>query len=316
VSGTPVVRPKGQIKPGDAPEPFYAACRALDYELELGIVIGMRSELGRPVPVGSAAESVFGFCLLNDWSARDIQAWEYQPLGPFLGKNFSTTISPWIVTSEALAPYRTHAYKRPEGDPAPLPYLTDAADQAHGGIAIELSAHIRTAKIREQGIAAFRLSRSPFESLYWTPAQMIAHHTGNGCNLRSAISSAPALCPARTGAAGAACWNCRRAGASRSNCRAAKSAASSRTATRSLSAATARARALPASASASAAAWCCRRISGARSALTSPRLRGEVGSHRRCEPGEGDSQRVRMCGESPSPDLALLGRPLPASGER
>ena len=183
VSGTPVVRPKGQIKPADAPAPIYAPCRALDYELELGIVIGMRSELGTPVPVGGATESVFGFCLLNDWSARDIQAWEYQPLGPFLGKNFSTTISPWIVTSEALAPYRTRAYRRPEDDPAPLPYLTDAADQEHGGIAIELSAHILTAKMREQGLAPFRLSHSPFETLYWTVAQMIAHHTCNGCNL-------------------------------------------------------------------------------------------------------------------------------------
>jgi fumarylacetoacetase len=183
VSGTPVVRPKGQIKPGDAPAPVYAPCRALDYELELGVVVGKRSELGTPVPVGSAAESVFGYCLLNDWSARDIQAWEYQPLGPFLGKNFSTTISPWIVTAEALAPYCTRAFSRPEGDPAPLPYLTDATDQAHGGIAIELSAYILTEKMREQGLAPFRLTHTPFETLYWTVAQMIAHHTCNGCNL-------------------------------------------------------------------------------------------------------------------------------------
>jgi fumarylacetoacetase len=183
VSGTPFARPKGQIKPADAPAPTYGPCRALDYELELGIVIGMRSELGTPVPVGKAAESVFGYCLLNDWSARDIQAWEYQPLGPFLGKNFCTTVSPWIVTAEALAPYRAPAYRRPEGDPAPLPYLTDANDQAHGAIAIELSAYILTAKMREQGMEPFRLSASPFEMLYWTVAQMIAHHTGNGCNL-------------------------------------------------------------------------------------------------------------------------------------
>jgi fumarylacetoacetase len=183
VSGTPVVRPKGQIKSPDAPTPVYAPSRALDYELELGIVIGMRSELGTPVAVGSAAESVFGFCLLNDWSARDVQAWEYQPLGPFLGKNFCTTISPWIVTAEALAPYRTRAFQRPEGDPAPLPYLDDSADQEHGGIAIEMSAHILTPKMREQGLAPFRLSRSPFATIYWTVAQMIAHHTCNGCNL-------------------------------------------------------------------------------------------------------------------------------------
>ena len=183
VSGAPVVRPKGQIKPADAPAPVYAACRALDYELELGVVIGTPSELGTPIPVGSAAESVFGYCLLNDWSARDIQAWEYQPLGPFLGKNFTTTISPWIVTSEALAPFHTHAFRRPEGDPAPLPYLTDAADQQQGGIAIELSAYILTPQMREQGLAPFQLSQSPFATLYWTVAQMIAHHTCNGCNL-------------------------------------------------------------------------------------------------------------------------------------
>ena len=201
VSGTPVVRPKGQIKPGDAPEPVYAACRALDYELELGVVIGTRSELGTPVPIGRAGEAVFGFCLLNDWSARDIQAWEYQPLGPFLGKNFCTTISPWIVTAEALAPYRTHAFRRPAGDPAPLPYLADAEDQERGGLAIEMSAYILTARMREQGLAPFRLSRSPFETLYWTVAQMIAHHTCNGCNLEvgDLIGSGTVSGPERSG---------------------------------------------------------------------------------------------------------------------
>jgi fumarylacetoacetase len=201
VSGTPVVRPKGQIKPGDAPAPVYAACRALDYELELGMAIGMRSELGTPVPVGRAAESIFGFCLLNDWSARDIQAWEYQPLGPFLGKNFSTTISPWLVTAEALAPYRTQAYRRPEGDPAPLAYLTDPQDQAQGGIAIELSAHILTPKMREQGLAPFRLCHSPFATIYWTVAQMIAHHTCNGCNLEigDLVGSGTVSGPERSG---------------------------------------------------------------------------------------------------------------------
>jgi len=183
VSGTPVVRPKGQIKPGDAPAPIYAPCRALDFELELGAVVGMRSELGTAIPIANAGESIFGFCLLNDWSARDIQAWEYQPLGPFLGKNFCTTISPWIVTAEALAPFRTKAYQRPEGDPQPLPYLTDVADQAQGGIIIEMSAYILSPKMREQGMAPFRLAHSPFATLYWTVAQMIAHHTCNGCNL-------------------------------------------------------------------------------------------------------------------------------------
>lgn len=183
VSGTPVVRPKGQVKPADAPAPFYAACRALDYELELGFFIGVPSELGVPVPVAEAADSVFGFCLLNDWSARDIQAFEYQPLGPFLGKNFATTISPWIVTAEALAPYRTRAYVRPEGDPPPLPHLAAPSDQANGGLDVDLEAYFLTAKMREQGMAPFRLSGSSVATLYWTIAQMIAHQTSNGCNL-------------------------------------------------------------------------------------------------------------------------------------
>jgi fumarylacetoacetase len=183
VSGVPVVRPKGQLKPESAPAPTYAACRALDFEMELGIFVGVRSELGVPVPIASAGNSIFGFCLLNDWSARDIQGWEYVPLGPFLGKNFHTTISPWVVTAEALAPFRTHAFKRPDGDPAPLPYLTDAGDQERGGLSIELSAYFLTAKMREQGLPPHRISHSPFATLYWTVAQMIAHHTGNGCNL-------------------------------------------------------------------------------------------------------------------------------------
>jgi fumarylacetoacetase len=183
VSGVPVVRPKGQLKPEAAAAPTYAVCRALDFEMELGVFIGVPSELGTPVPVGHAADSIFGFCLLNDWSARDIQAWEYVPLGPFLGKNFQTTISPWIVTAEALAPYRTAAFRRPEGDPAPLPYLMDAGDQQGGGLDIELSAYFLTAKMREQHLPPHRISHSPFATLYWTVAQMIAHHTGNGCNL-------------------------------------------------------------------------------------------------------------------------------------
>jgi fumarylacetoacetase len=183
VSGTPVVRPKGQLKPADAPAPTYAASRALDYELELGIVIGMKSELGEPVPVAHAGNLVFGFCLLNDWSARDIQAWEYMPLGPFLAKNFATTISPWIVTAEALAPYRTRAYPRPEGDPPPLPHLLDPADQAEGGLGVTLEAYLLTAGMRAQRLEPFRLSQSSAATLYWTVAQMVAHHTSNGCDL-------------------------------------------------------------------------------------------------------------------------------------
>ena len=154
VSGTPVVRPKGQIKPGDTEAPFYAACRALDYELELGIFIGVPSELGEPVPIAQAGEHVFGYCLLNDWSARDIQAWEYLPLGPFLAKNFATTISPWIVTAEALAPYRARAFARPDGDPAPLPHLNDATDQQQGGLGVTLEAYLLSAQDARAGPAA------------------------------------------------------------------------------------------------------------------------------------------------------------------
>ena len=138
VSGTPVKRPQGQRKGANEDAPSYGPSRNLDFELELGTFIGMGTELGTMVPVGKAAEHVFGYCLLNDWSARDIQAWEYQPLGPFLGKNFGTTVSPWVVTAEALAPFRTAAYARPEGDPAPLPHLADADDQANGGLDITL----------------------------------------------------------------------------------------------------------------------------------------------------------------------------------
>ncbi len=126
---------------------------------------------------------MFGYCLLNDWSARDIQAWEYQPLGPFLGKNFGTTISPWVVTAEALAPFRTAAYARPEGDPAPLPYLDDAEDRASGGLGITLEAYFLTEAMRRDGIAPHRITQTSFALMYWTIAQMVAHHTCNGCNL-------------------------------------------------------------------------------------------------------------------------------------
>jgi fumarylacetoacetase len=161
----------------------YRASRGLDYELELGFYIGMPSGLGEPVPIGRAGEHIFGFCLLNDWSARDIQAWEYQPLGPFLGKSFGTTVSPWVVTREALAPYRTTAFARPAGDPAPLPYLADADDQASGGLDITLEVSLATAKMRSAGDQPFRLSTGSFATIYWTVAQMVAHHASNGCNL-------------------------------------------------------------------------------------------------------------------------------------
>jgi fumarylacetoacetase len=186
VSDTPVARPFGQTKPSPNDAPIYGPTRRLDYELELGFFIACGNGRGRPIPIGEAADQVFGLCLLNDWSARDIQAWEYQPLGPFLAKSFATTISPWVITAEALAPFRTAAYQRAEGDPAPLDYLNDAHDQQTGGFDITLEVSIESAQMREKGLPAFRLSRGNFRDMYWTVAQMIAHHTGNGCNLRSA----------------------------------------------------------------------------------------------------------------------------------
>jgi fumarylacetoacetase len=184
VSGAPVRRPHGQAKGPDEPAPVYRASRALDYELELGFYIGVSTALGEPVPIDEACEHIFGFCLLNDWSARDIQAWEAQPLGPFLGKSFTTSVSPWVVTAEALAPYRIAAFARPAGDPAPLPYLLDAGDQAHGGLDIALDVFLTTAKSRAADAAPFRLSTGSFATIYWTVAQMVAHHASNGCNLQ------------------------------------------------------------------------------------------------------------------------------------
>jgi fumarylacetoacetase len=184
VSGTPVVRPRGQSKPSDAPAPSFGPAKRLDYEVELGFVVGPGNALGRPVPVKRALAHVFGVVLLNDWSARDIQAWEYQPLGPFLAKSFASTVSPWIVTLEALAPFRCTAHVRAEGDPRPLEYLLDPADQREGGYAIELEMYLRSARMRAQKMPPHRLSRGSFTDSYWTPAQMIAHQTSNGCNLK------------------------------------------------------------------------------------------------------------------------------------
>jgi len=185
VSGTAVKRPCGQRKPPNEAAPSYGPSRNLDFELELGIYIGTPTELGSTVPIGKASDYIFGFCLLNDWSARDVQGWEAQPLGPFLGKNFGTTVSPWIVTAEALAPFRTTAFARPEGDPAPLPYLDDAEDRAHGGLDITLEASIASEAMRRAGAAPFRLALTSSANLYWTVAQMIAHHACNGCNLET-----------------------------------------------------------------------------------------------------------------------------------
>jgi len=183
ISGTAVKRPQGQRKGPNDDAPTYGPSRNLDFELELGAFIGTGSELGTPVPIGSAGDHVFGYCLLNDWSARDVQAWEYQPLGPFLGKNFGTTISPWVVAAEALAPFRTAAYARPEGDPAPLPHLDDAQDRATGGLGITLEAYFLTEAMRRNGTAPHRITQTSFALIYWTIAQMVAHHTSNGCNL-------------------------------------------------------------------------------------------------------------------------------------
>jgi fumarylacetoacetase len=180
VSGSEVARPRGQVKAPDAAAPEFAPSKRLDYEAELGFVIGSGNRLGRPIPVGDALDHVFGVLLLNDWSARDVQGWEYQPLGPFLAKSFATTISPWIVTREALEPFRCPAFPRAEGDPKPLPYLWDEADQREGGFSIEVEMHLRTEKMT----APVRLSRASFRDSYWTPAQLVAHHTSNGCNLR------------------------------------------------------------------------------------------------------------------------------------
>ena len=183
-SGQPIVRPSGQRKPADAQMPIFGPSARLDYELELGIWIGEGNALGQPIPIAEASSHIVGLCLLNDWSARDLQAWEYQPLGPFLSKSFHTTISPWVVTSEALAPFRIAQPPRPEGDPKPLPYLWDAADQADGAYAIELEAYLATARMRQEGRAPHRLSRGPVRNMYWTMAQIVTHHASNGCNLR------------------------------------------------------------------------------------------------------------------------------------
>ena len=185
VSGTPVRRPWGQTKRSEDTAPVYRPARSLDYELELGFYIGRPSTLGTPVPVAEAGAHVFGYCLLNDWSARDIQAWEAQPLGPFLAKNFSTTVSPFVVTAAALAPFRTTAFARPAGDPAALPHLAAPRDQATGGLDITLEAYILTQNMRRDGAPPFRLSRGSFAQVYWTVAQMVAHHTSNGCNLET-----------------------------------------------------------------------------------------------------------------------------------
>jgi fumarylacetoacetase len=185
VSGTPVRRPSGQTEPGRGDRaPRYGRSRNLDYELEVGAFLGPGNDLGQPIPIGQAEEHLVGLVLVNDWSARDVQKWEYQPLGPFLAKSFATTVSPWIVTLEALAPFRVPPPPRQDGDPAPLPYLDHEDDRTHGGFDVHLEVGLLTKAMRERGEGPFVVSRSNLRDLYWTLAQMVAHHASNGCNLR------------------------------------------------------------------------------------------------------------------------------------
>lgn len=181
VSGQTFHRPKGQTKAPDAETPSFGPCKRLDYELELGIYLGKGNQLGDAIAIENAENHVFGFCVFNDWSARDLQAWEYQPLGPFLAKNFASTVSPWIVTTEALAPYRT-SWTRDESDPQPMDYLESTHNRELGAFDIKMDVQIETAKMREQGAAPSLVSKSSFKHSYWTVAQMVTHHTVNGCN--------------------------------------------------------------------------------------------------------------------------------------
>ncbi len=183
-SGDPVTRPNGQRKAPDADAPDFGPSRRLDYELELGVWIGRGNALGAPIAIDEAPDHVAGMCLLNDWSARDLQAWEYQPLGPFLAKSFHTSVSPWVITAEALAPFRIAPRPRPEGDPTPLPYLRGESDAREGGLALELDVSILTARMRDWGLAPHPLGCSSASHMYWTIAQIVTHHASNGCNLR------------------------------------------------------------------------------------------------------------------------------------
>jgi fumarylacetoacetase len=182
-SGVPIRRPTGQTKAPDEDAPTFGPARKLDYELELAVWLGPGNDLGQPIPIAEAADHVFGLGLVNDWSARDVQGWESQPLGPFLAKNFGTTVSPWVVTTEALEPFRVAQPARPAGDPRPLPYLWDEADQRSGAFDIELEALLVTEGLRARNLPPHRMSVSKTTDLYWTIAQLVAHHTCGGCNL-------------------------------------------------------------------------------------------------------------------------------------
>ena len=183
-SGGVVRRPHGQVKADADVAPTFGPTRRLDYELEVGAYIGPGNALGTPIPISDAEDHIFGLSLLNDWSARDIQAWEYQPLGPFLAKNFATTVSPWVVTLDALAPFRAAAFRRPAGDPAPLSYLALSDNDTTGAIDIRLEVSIRSERMRQANLAAVRVTTVSFTEMYWTLAQLVTHHASNGCNLR------------------------------------------------------------------------------------------------------------------------------------
>lgn len=201
VSGEPVVRPKGQTKAPTAEVPTFGPCKRLDYELEIGVWIGQGNALGDAIHIDDALNHVAGFCLLNDWSARDVQAWEYQPLGPFLAKNFMSTISAWVITIEAMAPYFTAQKPRPEGDPQPLPYIWSEADQAGGALSIDLKVHIASEEMRKAGTPAMQLSEGPSTNMYWTVSQIVTHHASNGCNLNAGdlLGSGTISAPERSG---------------------------------------------------------------------------------------------------------------------
>jgi len=184
VSGTPVVRPMGQAKPAGSEVPVFGSSARLDYEVELGFVVGPGNRLGVPIAIDEALNHLFGVVLLNDWSARDVQAWEYQPLGPFLSKSFATTISPWIVTFEALEPFRCAAFERDADDPKPLGYLSDEVDRKRGGLDIGLEMSVSSESMRKAKSPPLRLSRGTARDAYWTAAQMVTHHSSNGCNLQ------------------------------------------------------------------------------------------------------------------------------------
>ena len=184
-SGTPIKRPVGQQAPAEeGGTPSFGPCKLLDYEMEMGVIVGRGNELGEPVSIEDAEDHMLGMCILNDWSARDLQKWEYVPLGPFLAKNFASTVSPYIVTMEALAPFRCAAQERDAGDPQPLAYMDSDANRKAGGIDIKVEVYLASAKMREQGIEPVHLSTGNFKDMYWTLAQMLTHHTVNGCNLQ------------------------------------------------------------------------------------------------------------------------------------